>query len=531
VTRRAAAASVALVIALAACTADPDADGSGGGRSVPSYEEAACPSDVSGVILADLTCGYLTTLEDRDRPDGRTVRVFVARITPAGEIPPDPYLLLGSDLADQTNFGGFAPTAERVGRELIMIEPRGIGHSVPSLACPEVDDLSVAVLEVPMDDTDARASFLDAVGACYERITAEGVDPSLYSIDAMAADAVDLRHTLGIEEWNVASHGTTSRIAFEIAGLDPEGVRALFLDTPDVPTVDPLIESVEATRAALDALGRACADDRRCAARVGDLVTTIEETVERLDTSPATVTVAVEDVPAAAGATEPVDVVVDDLRFLAMLRQILSDGASSGESYDPKTLPATVAAARRGEFDSDVGSVVSNMMDDQPYCTGFLPKCTPLHRSSYGALLSYVCRDVVPFVDADAVTAGDPAMAAAFVLGPFWDACEVWRVEPGTGDPADVPTGIPALVELGLLDPYGHPDVVGEALSALEPATIIEVPTMSHNVSPVSCLIELRRIWIDDPSAPVTGGECAAEEVPLEFVFGSSRTAAGSTGR
>jgi pimeloyl-ACP methyl ester carboxylesterase len=519
---RTASSVVALVLGVAACTSEPGGtrpDGPDGEASVPRYEEVACPPDVAGVIVADLSCGYLTTLEDRDRPDGRTVRVFVARIRPSGEVPPDPYLLLGSDLADQMNFGGFAPTAERVGRELIMIEPRGIGHSVPSLACPEVDDLSLAVLGVPMDDTGARASFLNAVGACYERITAEGVDVSMYSIDAMAADAVDLRHALRIDEWNVATNGTTSRIAFEIARLDPDGVRALFLDTPDVPVVDPLREGVESTLAAFEALGRACSDDRRCADRVGNLVATVERTAERLDAEPATVTIPAENVPASAGVTEPVDAVIDDLRFLSMLRQILSDGASSGESYDPKTLPGTVAAARRGDFDTGVGSVVANMMDDQPYCTGFLPKCTPLHRSSYGALLSYLCRDVVPFVDAETFAAEDPAMAAAFVRGPFWDACRVWPVEPGTGDPADVPTGIPALVELGVLDPYGHPDVVGEALSALEPATIIEVATMSHNVSPVPCLIELRRMWIDDPATPVTGGECAAEEFPLEFVF------------
>lgn len=511
-------AVAALLLGLSGCTGEGDL----GDRDAPfrpSYAEVACPPDVSGVIVADLSCGYLTTLEDRDRPVGRTVRVFVARILPTGEIPPDPYLLVGGDLADETNFGGFAPTAERTDRELIMIEPRGIGHSEPSLACPEVDELSVAVLEAPMDDPAARSAFLDAVGQCYERITAEGVDPSMYSIDAVAADAVDLRHALGIDRWNVASHGTTSRISFEIARLDPDGVRALFLDTPDVPNVDPMTEAIEATRAALESLGRACAADRRCTDRVGDLGRAIEETVERLDGEPVTVTVAVEDVPAAAGVTQPVEVVVDDLRFLSMLRQILSDGASSGEAYDPKTLPATVAAARRSEFDAGVGSVVANMIDDQPYCTGFQPKCTPLHRSSYGALLSWVCRDVIPFVDAEGPAAEDPAMAAAFVQGPFWDACAVWPVEPGTADPADVPSGIPALVELGLLDPYGHPDVVGEALSTLDPATIIEVPTMSHNISPVPCLIELRRVWIEDPSAPVTGGECAAEEFPLEFQF------------
>lgn len=512
-------AVAALVLGLSACTGEDVVDPDAPFR--PSYTEVACPPDVSGVIVADLSCGYLTALEDRDRPAGRTVRVFVARIRPTGQIPPDPYLLVGGDLADETNFGGFAPTAERTDRELIMIEPRGIGHSEPSLACPEVDELSVAVLEAPMDDAEARGRFLDAVGACYERVTADGIDPSMYSIDSVAADAVDLREALGIDRWTVASHGTASRISFEIARLDPDGIRGLFLDTPDVPTVDPITEAILATPAALDALAAACADDRRCADRVRDLEASIDRSLARLDASPVTVDVPVENVPAAAGVTGAVWVVVDDLRFLSLLRQILSDGASSGPSYDPSTLPATVTAARRGEFSAEVGSLIANMLDDQPYCTGFLPKCTPLHRVSYGALLSYLCRDVVPSLDAEALAAAaeHPAFAMAFAEGPFVDACERWPVSPSTDPPADVPAGIPALVELGHLDPYGHPDVVGEALSNLEPATIVEVPTMSHNISPVACLIELRSVWLADPSAPVTGGECAAEEVPLRFVF------------
>lgn len=47
----------------------------------------------------------------------------------------------------------------------------------------------------------------------------------------------------------------------------------------------------------------------------------------------------------------------------------------------------------------------------------------------------------------------------------------------------------------------------------------VEVATMSHNISPVACVIELRSVWLGDPSASVTGGKCAAEEVPLRFVF------------
>lgn len=474
-----------------------------------------CPPDVSAVVVGDLSCGYLTVLEDRADPSGSTVRMFVARVVPDGEVAPDPYVLVGGDLADLTNYGGFAPTAQRTGRELFMIDPRGVGHSEPNLACPEVDELTVDVFEAPMDDPAARASFLDAVGACYDRVTGGGADPSMYSLDSVAADVVDLRTTLGIDEWNVATHGTASRISFEIARLDPEGVRALFLDTPDVSEVDPFTEAIVGTPAALDDLARACAEDTTCAAAFPDLRASIHEALARLEESPITVSV-----PADAAANAPADVVVDDVRFVALLRQILSDGASSGGPFDVGAVPAAVAAALRGRFDASPGSLIANSLDDQPYCTGFLPKCTMLHRVSYGALLSYLCRDVVPFLDRDQLVAvaKHPSYAAAFAESPFIEACERWPVTPASEPPAPIPTDVPALVELGHLDPYGHPEVVGDALSTLETVTIAEGPLMSHNISPVPCFIDLRRAWLEDPAARVPGADCG-KDIPIVWVL------------
>jgi pimeloyl-ACP methyl ester carboxylesterase len=503
-----------VILGAAACTggSDPTEDG----RSFqPTYAEVECPDDVAGAIVGDLSCGYLTVLEDRTEPEGRTIRVFFARLLPSGDVPPDPYMLVGGDLADQTNFGGFAPAAERTGRELILIEPRGVGHSDPSLACPEIDELAIDVLEAPMDDGTARSAFLDAVGACHERVSAEGVDPSMYSIDAVAADVVDLRTALGIRAWNVASHGTASRISFEVARLDPKGVRGLYLDTPDVPEVDPITEAVRGTEAALETLSEACEHHRRCSKEFPDLRAAIDEALERLAEEPIAVRISQD-----ASIAGPVDVVIDDARFLSLLRQIMSDGGSSGERYVPGAVPVAVLEALAGRFSSEPGSAVANMVDDQAYCTGFLPKCTPIHRVSYGALLSYLCRDVTPFVDLEslAATAPNDASVKAFVDGPFLEACERWPVSPAEEPPAPTPTDVGALVLLGDLDPYAHPAVVGTTIEAMSTATILRVPVETHNMGIHECIFDLRRTWLEDPDAHVEVGDCGAE-IQLEFVL------------
>ena len=45
----------------------------------PTFATVDCPDEVAVVILSEHSCGYLTVLEDREKPDGRTIRLFVVR--------------------------------------------------------------------------------------------------------------------------------------------------------------------------------------------------------------------------------------------------------------------------------------------------------------------------------------------------------------------------------------------------------------------------------------------------------------------
>ena len=490
----------------------------------PRFEEIPCPRAVTDVVVIDASCGMLTVPENRSDPEGPTVRVFFTRLTPPGDLAPDPWFVPSTDFADSTNYGGLAPAAERVGREVILMDARGVGHSEPSLACPEVDELTADALAVGARDPSMRQRFLDAVEACYDRLVSERVDPSSYSLADVAADAVDLRAALGVDAWTVATYGTGSRVAFEIARMDPQGVRALFLDSPDVPEIDPFTEAIEGTRAALARVAGACASDRSCNRAFPNLDGSIAKALKKLKTRP--VEVAVET------SGEPATVVYDDVRFLVSLRQLLSDGGSTGGfTYTPSPLPATVAAAVDDRLDGSPGSLAAGSTDDQPYCTGFMPKCTPIHRHSYGALLSFLCADVTPFVDADALAslAEDPSYVDAFANSPFLDACDRWEVEPADA-PAESFTGdVPTFVELGAFDPYANPSVVKESLGKLPQAHIFVAPGLGHNISASGCLIELRAAWAADPTAPIAGAGCV-EELAAQFLIPGAKSAPGPGG-
>ena len=71
----------------------------------PTFAEAQCPDDVSANVVIGVMCGFVTVLEDRSQPTGRTIRLFVARFDPpGGTSTPDPIITLGH-LASQDGYG------------------------------------------------------------------------------------------------------------------------------------------------------------------------------------------------------------------------------------------------------------------------------------------------------------------------------------------------------------------------------------------------------------------------------------------
>ncbi len=392
--RRAVLVASAVVMALAGCTSgatetpEPAAPTVGGAASASDFAAADCPADVASVVVGEVVCGFLTVPEDRSAA-GNDVRLFVTRIKPPEVKHEDPMFVAGTDLANLPNYGGIAPLAQRVGREVILMDTRGVGHSEPSLACPEVDEIRAATLATATDDEQTRAIFLQAVAACHERLTADGVDLAAYHLAAMAADAEDLRAALGIEEWNVASYGTASRIALEMVRQNPDHVRALLLDSPEVPGADPRLLAVDSTRDSLAAVLAACASDPTCGDAFPDADTLLDRALTALADDPVTVEMA-------ATGQEPVDVLVDDALLLRLLRGMLSDGGSSGALMRAASVPAVLEGSASGRLDQLAGTLGTAVVGSPSYCLGYLPKCLPQHVASMGTAWSVLCRDIAP---------------------------------------------------------------------------------------------------------------------------------------
>lgn len=481
-----------------------------------AYEAAECPGNAVVGIGLPVTCGYLTVPEDRGAASTRQVRLLVVRVSPLKDPSPDPMITLGFDVPWTTNYPGVAPMASRTHREVIMLALRGSGRSEPSLVCTELEDLADS--PPPLGDDPAqvvdlapRVAFMGAVRACHDRLVGEGVNLAAYDLTESAADVDDLRAALEIDEFNLVTYGTTSRIAFEVMRRYPEHLRSVILDTPSVPQADMFTEAIVGTRASLAALFSACRADSRCDAAYPDLDAAMATAMARLAANPIQVT------------SDGHALLLDDVTVLRWMRSSLAD----------HTFPQMPASIQLFADDSSNGpGAAAREIGMWPILShGYVGEGWPdlvspgsFHGDfSHGLLYSLACHDHLPYMDRDALieaTDGEPWYRKAYLDSPFGEICDVWDVDSGDGTVVEpVKSSIPTLLLVGQFDPFGVGTLVREAARSLDTSWVIEFP-LAHNVLGYGeeCPREIRNAWVDAPtSGPDT--TCVGLVPPVVFAI------------
>lgn len=493
--RAALSLTAALVVAGTGCTT-----GSNDGRSSARLVNVGCPPEVSVVTVLVLTCGYVTVPQDRSRPDGATVRLFVFRIEPDGPATGAPVIFLGGEIGWSLDYGNVAAIATSMpGHELIAIELRGTGHSEPNLSCPEVDALAGRARSESVSDPGMRRTFLMAVGSCRARIVSRGIDLGAFDVPAMAADVLDVVKAMHLSTWEMLSKGSTSRVAFEAMRSDPAGLQGVVLYNPEFPDTDPFVQAFESTRGSLAQLSAACRADRLCRSHFPDVEGNTRVAIDRLQSHP----VVVRD--------NGTSVLMDGASLLRSLRALLSS-SNPGDPGAIGRLPATIAAIAEGRHRVRLLTRLARLDDSpQTYCTGYLPECSTVQTLNQGAYYSVLCRDEAPFSDTEAMSElahRDAAWIADYVDSPYLDVCEAWDV-PAAEDTVTEPisSDVPVYIYSGALSPFVAPTEVRRAMAGLSRVSLGVSPVNSSDlalfdVTGADCP-DLRLGFLDDPLAPV----------------------------
>lgn len=436
-----------------------------------------CPADVEVQVTTAHSCGYLTVLEDRARPDGPIIRLLFLRVQPPdGPTEPEPIASVGYEVAQAPDYGAIVGVAESSRRELILIDQRGTGHSEPSLECPEVDQVADDLVGGPISSDAVRGAFQTVVMNCKARLVAAGVHPEAYKLGAAADDLEELRQALGIRAWNVISWGTASRVLLEYARRHADGVRALVLGSPQFPEIDPVSEATSDLTDAFAALADTCQASSSCRRDYPDLRTALSRAAAALERSPIPVSVRGKSIT------------VDGAALVRVVRHLLS--ANGGE--ESGVVPLVLYRALEG----DVREVASRLADDPGMCLGYVPRCED--RLSLGSYLSFTCPRVSSVAVLEDVYPG---------LGsedPYVAACRAWGLEPNSDTVPAVTTDVPILMLRGEYDAFSPRDPVQQAQSAMPNARIVAVPYVGHDVFGThDCLREERNAWLSNPlSAP-----------------------------
>lgn len=110
--------------------------------TVPRFELAQCPKLPGAEELAKASCGYLVVSEDRSQPNGRTIRLMVAKYPARSpEKRPDPVVYLAGgpgDIAPLEVNGLIAADFIR-DRDIYVVSQRGTMFSESALTCAAAD--------------------------------------------------------------------------------------------------------------------------------------------------------------------------------------------------------------------------------------------------------------------------------------------------------------------------------------------------------------------------------------------------------
>lgn len=455
----------------------------------PQFDETACDvPNVSPDIQPRLHCGTVSVPRNYDNPAAGRFKLAVV-IAKSEQQPalPEPVVYInggpGSPLTIYAGYQARNPYAE--GRDLILVDQRGIGRSEPGL-CPDLGSkLLEADLAVAQSPSEAARSSRRAVYlACRDEAIDHGLDLRDFGTTVTVEDFEWVRRALGIARWNVygESYGTT--VAMTLVARHPDTVRAAVLDSLYPP--DPIFRRSSKVAEARDAFFASCGRDDACAAAFPNLAGIYRETLDRLGPHPLTVAV-----PPSMHRPD------DQVLLTASLFEVLVGRLIYYPTAYP-SLPRLIAAVHDGDTKGLAAIFASELM-----------QARELNRA---AEVAVECRDRPGYRHPPAEGANPPDQVDSYGI------CDDWS-ELGPAPVIPIDTAVPILVLAGQFDPVAGPSLSREVTGRMGGnARWIEFPLIGHNVRHFSpCGAKIAADFIDNPPQALDTS-CADRVAPIHFL-------------
>lgn len=442
-----------------------------------------------GVTAKKARCGTLSVPENRDQPDARRIKLFVAVLPAlAAEPAPDPLFFIAGGPGQSAVDGFFnepgAFAAIRKHRDIVLVDQRGTGRS-NRLSCPAEGE--AARLAEP-----SPAERRQRVRSCLRDIAG---NPRYYTTSVAIADLDAVRHALGAQTINLYGISYGTRVALEYLRYYGDHVRSVVLDgvVPADLALGPQV-SVNAQRA-LKLVFQHCAHDAKCAQQFPDLPDDFHRLNTRLGHAPAVLKVADPLSGAPRTVTLTRDAFASGVRLLTYTSETVS------------LLPLLIHQGANGYL-APLAGVVGLMNGD-------------IARSlSQGMQLAVVCTEDVPFYSQGALEAATKrnTFMGTLTLGALTNACGVWPrgvIRPRFKQP--VVSNKPVLLISGANDPITPPKNAAHAAKTLAHSLSIVVAGQGHGNAFRGCLPRVMADFVAAASVRNLDTACVGRIRPAPF--------------
>jgi pimeloyl-ACP methyl ester carboxylesterase len=217
--------------------------------------------------------------------------------------------------------------------DVIMLDQRGTGRSVPSLRCPP----ELPPVDLYRDERTFRTGLGEGMRRCAEHWRKEGVNPAHYTTVASAADVDAVRRALGAPRIRLLgfSYGTHLGLSV-IHQFGPAIERAVLagVEGPDESEKFPLVFDQNLYR-----LAAAVRADATLGPLVPDLVAMYDSARARLRREPARLRV-----PHPVTPSDTVELVIGEFGFQYIV------GRDLGDSNDWPVLPGLIVRTAQGDY-------------------------------------------------------------------------------------------------------------------------------------------------------------------------------------
>lgn len=501
--------AIAILLLLHTCL---PASGGSNDTAVPATAgkilDTACWFE-SGPDWPQSECGILVVPEDYSKPQGRQIRlpfiIFRAYVrdnytTPllvAGGGGPGISLGIAKEDWESPEYplwtSWYASTVS-AGRDLILIDNRGVGTAEPGLNCVEIENAAKSVLTKKLERNELIRLIKSSYAACKQRLEEQGIDLSQYQVTNAAEDLERLRRALGLDKLNIYGASYASRVALAYERLYPDSTRTLILDGIIPQSIriyeDEPRRNYEAIMRVIDK----CNSDARCYRRYGkDLGRRLADYLAGLDASPISVSMNRN------ANDQPVAVKVTASMFFDSLYAAIYD------SEMIRKIPKYLYSIFAGNND-ELASLVGEFYVDAVSVSFF----------DEGAYASYACYDEIPFVDfgqarSELMKYPFQSYSNAKVFDHMEAMCEVWDVPAASADlKRSYTIETPLLIYAGELDPVTPAEMAGPVIANARLWWGKVWPDASHDVIYSSeCADLTAEIFLREPKSNPFILECA----------------------